>query len=177
MAGEVGNKVPATSGSLLNSEVEEANQGILGADLSSGGEDHQEDEELHSPELYCRFGLRPGMIPVPVQIPVSSNTGIMEGILEPEQERTPKQGSGYVTLSDEPRLQETKSSGMISGCHSNQRVSVSGSSGSSGGAANGYVPHRQFEKRDALALSQTAYQDYAKVFPPVTDDASTSTNV
>lgn len=173
MAGELGNKIP-TSGSLLTTEVEEENQGNLGADLSSGGEDHHEDEEFHSPEFYCRFGLHPGMIPVPVQMPLSSNTGIMEGILEPEQERTtPKQGSGYVTLSDEPRLQEAKSSGMISGCHNDRRVSVSGSSG----AASGYVPHRQFEKRDALALSQTAYQDYTKVFLPNIDDASTSTSV
>lgn len=175
MAGELGSKIPAVSGSLLTPEVEEENQGILGADLSSGGEDRHENEEFHSPELYCRFGLHPGMIPVPVQIPVSSNTGILEGILEPEQERTtPKQGSGYVTLSDEPRLQDAKSPGMISGCHNDQRVSVSGSSG---GAASGYVPHRQFEKRDALALSQTAYQDYTKVFLPNTDDASTSTSV
>ncbi|PNF42338.1 hypothetical protein B7P43_G03672 [Cryptotermes secundus] len=174
MAGELGNKIAAASGSLLTPEVEEENQGILGADLSNGGEDHHEDEEFHSPELYCRFGLHPGMIPVPVQIPVSSNTGMMEGILDPEQERTPKQGSGYVTHSDEPRVQEAKSSGMISGCHNDQRVSVSGSSGS---AASGYVPHRQFEKRDALALSQTAYQDYTKVFLPNTDDASTSTSV
>jgi hypothetical protein len=170
MAGELGNKVPATSGSLLTSEVEEKTQGILGTDLSSGGE----DEQVHSPELYCRFGLHPGMNPVPVQIPGSSNTDITDGILEPEQERTtPKQGSGYVTLSDEPRLQEAKSSGMISGCLNDQRVSVSGGSG---GAASGYVPHRQFEKRDALVLSQTAYQDYTKAFPPNTDNAS-STNV
>jgi hypothetical protein len=111
------------------------------------------------------------MIPVPVQIAGSSNTGITEGILEPEQERTtPKQESGYVTLSDEPRLQEAKSSGMISGCLNDQRVSVSG------GAANGYVPHRRLENRDALVLSQTAYQDYTKAFPPNTDNAS-STNV
>lgn len=175
MAGELPNKGPAASVSLLTSEVEEGNQGIVGAELTIGGGVNHEDEELHSPESYCRFGLRPGMIPVPVQIPLSSNAGMIEGILEPEQERTSsKQGSGYVTLSHEPRLQNTKSLGMISGCHKDQRVGVSGGNGD---AASGYVPHRQFEKKDTLALSQTAYQDYNEVFPPNIDDTSHITSV
>ncbi|XP_069693403.1 cytokine receptor isoform X2 [Periplaneta americana] len=165
MAGEVANKVPATSSSLLTSEVEEENQGILDADVNSGGEDNHDEDELHSPESYCRFGLHPSMIPM------SLNTGIME---PEQQERTT---SGYVTLSDESRLPV---SGMSSGGggQDSRRAGVSG-------AANGYVPHRQFEKRDALALSQTAYQDhteepYTKVFPPNIGDAkvkSPSTSV
>lgn len=174
MASEIPNKVPATSLSLLTSEVEEVNQGIVGAALTIEEEESHEGEELHSPESYCRFGLRPGMIPVPVQIPLSSNAGMIEEILEPERERTSKQGSGYVTLSDEPRLQNAKSLGMISGCHKDQRVCVSGHSGD---ATSGYVPHRQFEKRDALALSQTAYQDYNEVFPTNIDDTSHITSV
>lgn len=175
MAGELPNKGPSASVSLLMSEVEEGNQGIMGAELTIGGEENHEDEELHSPESYCRFGLRPGMIPIPVQIPLSSNAGMIEGILEPEQERTTsKPGSGYVTLSDDPRLQNTKSLGIISGCHKDQRVGVSGGSGD---AASGYVPHRHFEKRDSLALSQTAYQDYNEVFPPSIDDTSHITSV
>jgi len=180
MAGELAGRIPATSELLFTSEVEEENRGMLGAELTSGGEDGREDGEVHSPESYCRFGLHPGMIPVPMQISIPSNTSMVEGILEPEQERTtPKQGSGYVTLSDEPRLQEAKPFGTISGCHNDQRVSVSGGSS---GAASGYVPHRQFDKRNAVALSQTAYQDYTeepytKVFPPNIDDASPSTSV
>jgi hypothetical protein len=175
MAGELPSKGPSASVSLLTSELEEGNRGIVGAELTIGGEENHEDEELHSPESYCRFGLRPGMIPVPVAIPLSSNAGMMEGILEPGQERTSsKQGSGYVTLSDEPRLQNTKSLGIISGCHKDQRVGVSGGSGD---AASGYVPHRHFEKRDSLALSQTAYQDYNEVFPPSIDDTSHITSV
>jgi len=175
MAGELPNKGPSASVSFLTSEVEEGNQGTVGAELTIGGEENHEDEELHSPESYCRFGLRPGMIPVPVPIPLSSNGGMMEGILEPEQERSSsKPGSGYVTLSDEPRLQNTKSLGIISGCHKDQRVGVSGGSGD---AASGYVPHRHFEKRDSLALSQTAYQDYNEVFPPSIDDTSHITSV
>lgn len=174
ITGELPNKGPSASVSLLTSEVEEGNQGILGAELTFGEENH-EDEELHSPESYCRFGLRPGMIPGPVPITLSSNAGMMEGILEPEQERTSsKPGAGYVTLSDEPRLQNTKSLGIIPGCHKDQRVGVSGGSAD---AASGYVPHRHFEKRDSLALSQTPYQDYNEVFPPSIDDTSHITSV
>jgi hypothetical protein len=49
MAGELPNKGPAASVSLLTSEVEEGNQGIVGAELTIGGGVNHEDEELHSP--------------------------------------------------------------------------------------------------------------------------------
>jgi hypothetical protein len=179
VAGDLTNKVSATSGSLLTSELEEGNQGILGAELSSKGEVNHEDE-LRSPESYSHFGLHTGMIPIPVQIPVPSNTGMMEEMLQPEQEKiTHKQGSGYVTVSDEPRLQKAEPLGLISGCRNDLRAGVSGGSAV---AVSGYVPHRHLEERGALALNQTAYQDYTeepytKVFPPNIDDASLSTSV
>lgn len=181
VAGDLANKASATSESLLTSEFEEENQGILTAGLSGRGDVNHENEELCSPESYSHFGLHPGMIHIPMQIPVPSNIGMMEEILQPEQEKiTPKPGSGYVTLSDEPRLQKAEPLGMISGRCNDQRAGVSRCSG---GAVSGYVPHRQLEERGALALNQTAtYQDYAeepytKVFPPNIDDASLSTSV
>jgi hypothetical protein len=180
VAGDLTNKVSATSGSLLTSELEDENQGILGAKLSSRREVNHEDKEFHSPESYSHFSLHPDMIPIPVQIPVPLNTGMMEEMLQPEQEKiTPKQGSGYVTLSNEPRLQKAEPLSMISVCLNDPRVGVSGGSG---GAVSGYVPHRQLEERGALALNQTAYQNYTeepytKVFPPNIDDSYLSTSV
>ena len=93
MAGEVANKVPAASV----------------ADEGDREVENITDEEVHSPESYCRFGLRPNA------------SG------EPEEERSSgKPASGYVTLP-------------------------------AGGS--GYVPHRQFDKREA-------YQD--QVYPSST---------
>jgi hypothetical protein len=181
VAGDVTNKDTATCGSLLTSELEEENHGILHPEFISVRENKHEDEELRSPESYSQFGLYPHVIPVPVQIQLPLDTGMMEEMLEPEQEKiTPKQGTGCVTLSDKPRLQKAKPLGMISGCH-DQRAGVSGGS-DGGGAGSGYVPHRQLEGSGALALNQTALQDYTeepytKVFPPNIEDASLSTSV
>ncbi|KAJ9579351.1 hypothetical protein L9F63_024541 [Diploptera punctata] len=113
MAGEMANKVPGASGSLMEEEEVQRR------------EQNCEDEELHSPESYCRFALRPG---------VSSSA-----TKEPEQERNI---SGYVMLP------ESKAA-----------------SGTSAGTS-GYVPHRQFDKRDAY--QDHSDQSYTKVYPSST---------
>ena len=120
MAGEMANKVPAASDSLIVAEMDEEVE---------RGEENPVNEELHSPESYCRFGLHPGTT-----------------TKEPEQERiTSKPVSGYVTLP------ESKPAGATS-------------AGTSGGS--GYVPHRQFDKRDSY--QDHSDQPYTKVYPSST---------
>lgn len=126
MAGEMANKVPAASGSLIIAKMEEEEEEV------EEDEENPADEEIQSPESYCRFGLCPGVLNIAAK--------------EPVQERiSSKPASGYVTLP------ESNPAGGTS-------TSMSGGSG--------YVPHRQFDKKDAY--QDHSDQPYTKVYPSST---------